>query len=85
MVRTIEGLMLMQLIVLKWDEARGYYFCFGRNFKIRAIARIVGDYKYIEDSDIRYKHFRDVEWLYCDGAVDVEKFYGKRFITSSDI
>ena len=44
------------------------------NFKIRAIARIVGDYKYIEDSDIRYKHFRDVEWLYCDGAVDVEKF-----------
>ena len=84
MVRTIEGLMLMQLIVLKWDEARDIIL-FRRNFKIRAIARIVGDYKYIEDSDIRYKHFRDVEWLYCDGAVDVEKFYGKRFITSSDI
>ena len=26
MVRTIEGLMLMQLIVLKWDEARDIIF-----------------------------------------------------------
>ncbi|BCC27946.1 AAA family ATPase [Bacillus cereus] len=55
------------------------------NFKIRAIARIVGDYKYIEDSDIRYKHFRDVEWLYCDGAVDVEKFLWEKGLSHQAI
>ena len=45
----------------------------------------MGDYKYIEDSDIRYKHFRDVEWLYCDGAVDVEKFLWEKGLSHQAI
>lgn len=34
------------------------------NLKFRAIAKVVGDYFYDEESDIRYSHFREVEWLF---------------------
>lgn len=40
------------------------------NKKIRAIARVTGDYFYEPLSEIGYKHFRNVEWIYTD--VDIQ-------------
>lgn len=38
------------------------------NLKFRAIAKVVGDYFYDEESDIRYSHFREVEWLFISNT-----------------
>ncbi|MDA1850829.1 AAA family ATPase [Bacillus cereus] len=43
------------------------------NYKIRAIARVIGDYNYVENSKIRYKHFRRVEWLYSGEAINLKE------------
>lgn len=43
------------------------------NKKAKAIGKIAGDYFYNEDSEIAYKHFRKVEWLYAGDSIDVSK------------
>jgi len=43
------------------------------NRKVRAIARVVGDYEYIPDTPIRYSHFRKVEWLLKDVNIPVQQ------------
>jgi 5-methylcytosine-specific restriction endonuclease McrBC GTP-binding regulatory subunit McrB len=50
------------------------------NYKARAIARITGPYEYRAHSDIRYRHFRSVEWLLKDGDIPVKEFFQKNFI-----
>ncbi len=50
------------------------------NKKARAIGRINGEYYYNPDSEIGYKHFRSVEWLYTDTELPVSSILkGKRF------
>lgn len=47
------------------------------NTKVRAIAKITGDYYYDDDSPIRYNQFREVEWLYKDVEIPVSEIYEK--------
>lgn len=54
------------------------------NKKARAIGRINGDYYYKSDSEIGYKHFRSVEWLYTDTELPVSSILkAKRFSQQS--
>lgn len=43
------------------------------NKKAKAIGKIIGDYIYNDNSEIPYKHFRKVEWLYAGDSIDVSK------------
>jgi hypothetical protein len=51
---------------------------FGNTY-LRAIGKIVGDYEYMEDSPIRYNHFRKVEWVFVDEKIPVEEVYDRPF------
>jgi hypothetical protein len=42
-------------------------------YKIRAIARITGDYEFRQSGEIRYRHFRTVEWLLKDVDIPVRE------------
>lgn len=42
------------------------------NHKARAIGKVIGDYNYDPNTEIRYNHFRKVEWLYNGEAIDVK-------------
>ncbi|MGH4118800.1 AAA family ATPase [Clostridium sp.] len=54
------------------------------NKMAKAIGRITGDYRYEDQSEISYKHFRDVEWLYVGDSIDVNKILlGKQFSQQS--
>ena len=50
------------------------------NTQFRAIGRVVGDYEYNPDSEIRYNHFRDVEWIATDLNLSVDLIYEKGFM-----
>ncbi|WP_243156418.1 AAA family ATPase [Clostridium sp. C8-1-8] len=39
----------------------------------KAIGRVIGEYRYEAESEIRFKHFRNVEWLYVGDSIDVSK------------
>ncbi|EJQ03199.1 hypothetical protein IE3_05570 [Bacillus cereus BAG3X2-1] len=43
------------------------------NSYVRAIGRVTGEYKYKENTGIRYNHFRSVEWLYKGKLIPVEE------------
>ncbi|WP_244943846.1 AAA family ATPase [Siminovitchia fortis] len=54
------------------------------NKKAKAIGRINGGYYYNPNTEIRYKHFRPVEWLYTDTELPVNAILkGKRFSQQS--
>ena len=46
---------------------------------MRAIGKVTGDYEFIENSPIRYNHFRKVEWLFVDEKIPVEEVYDRPF------
>lgn len=47
------------------------------NRYIRAMAKLVGDYYFKEDSPIEYKHFRKVEWIFTDEEMPISEIYGR--------
>jgi hypothetical protein len=49
---------------------------YGNSF-IRALGKVTGEYEYKPDAEIRYKHFRHVEWLFKDVEIPVSEFYQK--------
>lgn len=49
------------------------------NTGLRAIGKIKGEYSYSENANIRYSHFRGVEWLLTDAEIPVESVSKKRF------
>jgi 5-methylcytosine-specific restriction endonuclease McrBC GTP-binding regulatory subunit McrB len=46
----------------------------GNNY-IRALGRVTGNYKFNNDTEINYHHFRSVEWLFKDVEIPVSEFY----------
>lgn len=48
------------------------------NSNIKAIAKVIGNYEYKKDTEIRYCQFRKVEWLYSGDDIPVSKFYDKK-------
>jgi 5-methylcytosine-specific restriction endonuclease McrBC GTP-binding regulatory subunit McrB len=49
---------------------------YGKSF-IRALGKVTGDYEFNPDAEIRYKHFRKVEWIFKDVEIPVSEFYQK--------
>lgn len=55
----------------------------GNSF-IRAIGRVTGEYEYDKTTEIRYNHFRTVEWLYQGDLIPVEDVViGRKFMMRS--
>ena len=53
------------------------------NLYLRAIWKITSEYYYDENSPIKYKHFRKVEWLLKDVNIPVERVNNKKFSMQS--
>jgi 5-methylcytosine-specific restriction protein B len=49
------------------------------NTKIRAIGYVTGEYEFRPDEDIRYNHFRKVEWILDDTDIPVDVILNKQF------
>lgn len=49
------------------------------NRKFRAVGRITGEYRYDKNSEVRYCHFRSVEWLYAGQDIEVSEIYDRNF------
>ncbi len=47
------------------------------NSYIRALGKVTGEYEFKENGEIRYDHFRNVEWLFSDRDIPVNEFYSK--------
>lgn len=46
----------------------------GNNY-VRALGKVIGNYEFRLDGDIRYNHFRKVEWIFKDVEIPVGEFY----------
>ncbi|MGE7634988.1 AAA family ATPase [Bacillus paramycoides] len=68
-----------------WMQKDDIIFISEGNHKIRAIAKVIGDYNYVEDSEIRYKHFREVEWLYYGEAIGVDQILKEKVLSQQTI
>ena len=55
------------------------------NHKARAIGKISGNYYYDPNSEIRYNHFRKVEWLYNGEAIDVKRILKDKVFSQQSI
>ena len=68
-----------------WMKKDDIIFISEGNHKIRAIAKVIGDYNYVEDSEIRYKHFREVEWLYYGETIGVDQILKEKVLSQQAI
>jgi len=50
------------------------------NSYIRALGKVTGDYEYKPDAEIRYKHFRKVDWVFKNVEIPVAEFYQKNLL-----
>ncbi|WP_278656593.1 AAA family ATPase [Paraclostridium bifermentans] len=55
------------------------------NHKARAIGKVIGDYNYDPNTEIRYNHFRKVEWLYNGEAIDVKRILKDKVFSQQSI
>ncbi len=53
------------------------------NFKFRAIGQVKKGYEYNPNAEIRYKHFRKVDWFVRDVELSVNLIYNKQFSQQS--
>lgn len=53
------------------------------NHYIKAIGKVIGDYYFDNTTDIRYNHFRKVEWLYTGDRISVKQLSKKIFSQQS--
>ncbi|MDE7542860.1 AAA family ATPase [Bacillus cereus] len=68
-----------------WMKKDDIIFISEGNHKIRAIAKVIGDYNYVADSEIRYKHFREVEWLYYGETIGVDQILKEKVLSQQAI
>lgn len=55
------------------------------NLKIRAIAKVIGEYYYDNNTEIPYNHFRKVEWLYKGDLIDVSVILKDKILSQATI
>jgi 5-methylcytosine-specific restriction protein B len=59
---------------------KGNYVLIGNGNKyVKAMAKVIGDYEYVEDSPIQYNHFRKVEWIFVDENIPIVDIYERGF------
>lgn len=68
-----------------WMKKDDIIFISEGNHKVRAIARVTGNYNYVADSEIRYKHFREVEWLYYGETIGVDQILKEKVLSQQAI
>ena len=49
---------------------------YGKSY-IRALGKVTGEYEYNPNAEIKYQHFRKVEWIFKDVEIPVTEFYQK--------
>lgn len=55
------------------------------NLLIRGIAKVTGEYLFDDSTDIRYNHFRKVDWLYTGDSIDVNQFLRDKVLSQQTI
>lgn len=55
------------------------------NHKIRAIAKVEGDYYFNQDTDIPFCHFRKVKWLFSGDPIPVNQFLKNKVLSQQAI
>ncbi|MBV4438633.1 MrcB family domain-containing protein [Clostridium tyrobutyricum] len=55
------------------------------NSKVRAIAKVTGNYYYDPDTEIGFNHFRKVQWLYNGEIIDVRKILKEKTFSQMSI
>ncbi|MDW5300425.1 MAG: AAA family ATPase [Sedimentibacter sp.] len=55
------------------------------NHKIRAIAKVDGDYYFDQDTDITFCHFRKVKWLFSGDPIPVSHFLKNKVLSQQAI
>ena len=60
----------------KWGKSALEIF---KDRMFRAVGRITGEYRYDKNSEVRYCHFRSVEWLYAGQDIEVSEIYDRNF------
>jgi 5-methylcytosine-specific restriction endonuclease McrBC GTP-binding regulatory subunit McrB len=53
------------------------------NKYVRALGRVTGEYKYNPPSEIRYNHFRSVEWIFTDEEIPANEIYDRNLFQMS--
>ncbi len=49
------------------------------NYSARAVGKVVGDYRYDPEKQVRYPHVRDVQWLIRDQDIPFDQIYYTQF------
>lgn len=68
-----------------WMKEGDIVFISEGNHKIRAIAKIVGDYEYQPNTPIQYSHFRKVQWLVTDANIPVQQILKDKVLSQQAI
>lgn len=68
-----------------WMKKDDIIFISEGNHKVRAIAKVTGNYNYVADSEIRYKHFREVKWLYYGETIGVDQILKEKVLSQQAI
>lgn len=55
------------------------------NHYIKAVGRVTGEYKFDPNTDIRFNHFRSVEWLYSGDPIGVAQFLNNKVLSQQSI
>lgn len=55
------------------------------NHYIKAVGRVTGEYQYDSNTDIRFNHFRSVEWLYSGDPIGVAQFLNNKVLSQQAI
>ena len=78
---TIEAMNRFKL----WMKIDDIVIVSSGNKKFRAIGRIIGDYYYDDNKEIRYCHFRKVDWLFKGNILDVDQILKDKVFSQQTI
>lgn len=74
---TKSDIQFMKHFRLYMKEGNGNYVVISKgNKRIRAIGKVTGPYRFDENTQIRYNHFRKVEWIIKDVDISSSELYG---------
>lgn len=68
-----------------WMQVNDIVVISAGNYKVRAIGKIVSDYFFDDKRDIRFNHYRKVEWLYKDAIIPVNQILKDKVFSQQTI
>lgn len=73
------GAIQMMNYFVNYLKVGDYVIVSNGNKHVRAIGVVEGEYEYNPETEIRYPHFRNINWLITDKHIPVNEVYGKDF------